>query len=223
MVGARNEKAGTRIDENQTERRKPRVRFNQAGPTCAEVRGRKCGRIFRAFWKNRCKLGLAQKCWAMLLQTVLIGKAQRVYATLSPEGCPESEAVKMAVLKSFELVPEAYRQKFWDMRKENGQSYIEFLSDKEWLLDKWCPAKDVREDIEKLRQVILIEEFVNCMSEELRVHLRYKKITTGYELAAVADEYVITHKRSRDRIDIKSQNECRLNELETRKNKWTVE
>ena len=39
---------------------------------------------------------------------------------------------------------------------------------------------------------------MNCMPEELRVHLSDKKITTGYELAALGDEYVITHKRSRD-------------------------
>ena len=49
-----------------------------------------------------------------------------------------------------------------------------------------------------------------CMPEELRVHLREKKITTGYELAALADECVITHKRSRNRINTKSQNDCGL-------------
>ena len=49
-----------------------------------------------------------------------------------------------------------------------------------------------------------------CMPEELRVYLIAKKITTGYELAALADECVITHKRSRNRIDMKSQNDCGL-------------
>ena len=51
---------------------------------------------------------------------------------------------------------------------------------------------------------------MNCMPEELRVHLSDKKITTGYKLAAVTDKYVITHKRSRDRIGMKIQNDCRL-------------
>ena len=92
-------------------------------------------------------MGCPEKCWAMLLQTVLTGKAQRVYATLSPEECSEYEAVKMAVLKIFELVPEAYRLKFRDKKKEDG--HVEFLRDKEGLLDKWCYAKDVRGDIEK--------------------------------------------------------------------------
>ena len=51
---------------------------------------------------------------------------------------------------------------------------------------------------------------MNCMPEKLRVHLSDKKITTGYELAALVTKYVITHKRSRDRIEMKNQNDCRL-------------
>ena len=51
---------------------------------------------------------------------------------------------------------------------------------------------------------------MNCMPEELKVHLSDKKITRDYELASLVDEYVITHKKSRDRINMKSQNDCRL-------------
>ena len=112
---------------------------------------------FAHFERTTVNLGWPKKCWAMLLQTVLTGKAQRVYATLSPEECSEYEAVKMAVLKNFELVPEKYRQKFQEKEKEDEQSYVKFLRDKEGLLDKWCSAKDVRGDIEKLRQLVLIE------------------------------------------------------------------
>ena len=46
----------------------------------------------------------------MLLQTVLTGKARRAYATLPTENCTDYEFVKAAILESFELVPEAYRQ-----------------------------------------------------------------------------------------------------------------
>ena len=118
----------------------------------------------------------------MLLKIVLIGKAQRVYATLSPEECSEYEAVKMAVLKTFE--PEEYRQKFRDKKKEDEQSYEEFLRDKEGLLDKWFSAKDVRKDTENLRQLVLIEEFMNCMPEELigLVSLFFNGISTRFKL-----------------------------------------
>ena len=75
------------------------------------------------------------------------------------------------VLKSFELVPEAYRQKFRTQRKTENQSYVEFLREKENALDKWCDSKRIDGDAEKHRQLILAEEFLNCVPEEVRVHL----------------------------------------------------
>ena len=50
-----------------------------------------------------------QESWAMFLQTALTGKAQKAYITLSAEDCTNYDTVKKTILKSFELVPEAYR------------------------------------------------------------------------------------------------------------------
>ena len=53
-----------------------------------------------------------RESWAMLLQTALTGKAQKAYTTLSAEDCTNYDTVKKTILQSFELVLEAYRQKF---------------------------------------------------------------------------------------------------------------
>ena len=95
----------------------------------------------------------------MLLQNVLTGKAQRAYETLSTGNFADYELVKAAILKSFELVPEAYRQKFRTQREKENQSYVEFLREKEIALDKWCDSKTIDGDAEKLWQLILAEEF----------------------------------------------------------------
>ena len=135
----------------------------------------------------------------MLLQTVLTGKAQRAYATLPTENCADYDLVKAAVLKSFELVPEAYRQKFRTQRKTENQSYVEFLREKENALDKWCDSKRIDGDAEKLRQLILAEEFLNCVPEEVRVHLSERKTDVTYEMAALADEYILTHRKTKEK------------------------
>ena len=62
---------------------------------------------FAHFERTALNLGWLKECWSMLLQTVLTGKAQRAYATLPTENCADYDLVKAAVLKSFELVPEA--------------------------------------------------------------------------------------------------------------------
>ena len=72
---------------------------------------------FAHFERTALNLGWSKECWSMLLQTVLTGKAQRAYATLPTENCAGYNLVKAAVLKSFELVPEHYRQKFRTQRK----------------------------------------------------------------------------------------------------------
>ena len=154
---------------------------------------------FAHFERTALNLGWPKECWSMLLQTVLTGKAQRAYATLPTENCADYDLVKAAVLKSFELVPEAYRQKFRTQRKTENQSYVEFLSGKENALDKWCDSKRIDGDAEKLRQLILAEEFLNCVPEEVRVHLSERKTDVTYEMAALADEYILTHRKIKEK------------------------
>ena len=50
--------------------------------------------------------------WTLLLQTVLSGEAQAVYSALSIQQSFDYNVVKTSVLRAYELVPEAYRQKF---------------------------------------------------------------------------------------------------------------
>ena len=45
--------------------------------------------------------------WPVLLQSVLKGKAQETYSSLCEEESFDYERVKMAILKAYELVPEA--------------------------------------------------------------------------------------------------------------------
>ena len=50
--------------------------------------------------------------WILLLQCVLVGKVQEIYAALSLDQSSEYDTVKIAILNAYELVPKAYWQKF---------------------------------------------------------------------------------------------------------------
>ena len=112
---------------------------------------------FSHFEQTALNLGWPREYWSMLLQTVLTGKAQRAYATLPTENCADYNFVKAVVLKSFELVPGAYRQKFRTQKKTENQSYVKFLREKKNALDKWCDSKRIDGHAEKLRRLILAE------------------------------------------------------------------
>ena len=88
--------------------------------------------------------------WTLLLQSVLIGKARDIYTQLTVEQSSSYQDVKELILKGYELVPEAYRQKIRTCKRENEQTHMEFAREKEQLFDRWCSSKKIGESQEKL-------------------------------------------------------------------------
>ncbi|XP_073721213.1 uncharacterized protein [Misgurnus anguillicaudatus] len=131
--------------------------------------------------------------WTLLLQSVLVGRAQEAYSALSLEKSADYDEVKAAILKAYELVPEAYRQRFRSCTKMAQHTYVEFAKQKENLFDRWCTSQDVTSQ-EELRQLILLEEFKNCLPEVVSVYLNEQKPKTLEQAAILADEFVLTHK-----------------------------
>ncbi len=129
----------------------------------------------------------------MLLQSRLFGKAQEVCSTLSLEEGLKYESVKSAILRAYELVPEAYRQRFRKHKKSPTQTFVEFAREKGVLFDKWCTASKAS-DFDSLRELMLLEEFKGCLSERVVVYLNEQKVTTLSHAAVLADEFVLTHK-----------------------------
>ena len=134
--------------------------------------------------------------WALLLQSVVIGKAREIYTQLSLEQSSNYDKVKELILKSYELVPEAYRQKFRNCRKENDQTHVEFARTKEQLFDRWCSSKKIGSDYPKLRQLMLVEEFKRCINSDVKSFLDEKDVETLEKAARLADNYTLTHKVS---------------------------
>ena len=69
---------------------------------------------------------------------------------------------------AYELVPEAYRQKFRDCKEEPTQTHVEFARTKEQLFDRWWSSKKVGSDHDKLRQLMLVEEIKWCINSDVR-------------------------------------------------------
>ena len=151
--------------------------------------------FFLSFEKLARRLDWPRDKWTTIAQCRFIGKAQKVYSALSDEFSVDYDRVKAAILKAYELVPEAYRQKFRELKKNFNQTFVEFARDKERAFEDWCRSKEV-DDYDKLRMLILSEEFKNCIPREIKVHLEDIKVDDLHESARLADEYSIAHKFS---------------------------
>ena len=130
----------------------------------------------------------------LLLQSVLVRKAWEVYFAMSIEQSSQCNYVKTAILKAYELVPEAYRQNFRNYKKGEKQAYTEFAYEKEALFDRWCSSREVTGQFEKLRQLVLVEEFKACVPVNIKTYIDEQKATTLQQAAVLADDYSLTHR-----------------------------
>jgi len=124
-------------------------------------------KYFLHFEKVAASLNWPEEVWTLLLQSTLVGKAREAYSALSVDQSSVYSTVKSAILKAYELVPEAYRQKFRATKKGTAQTYVEFAREKQNLFDRWCASKEINGDFEKLRQLILVEDFKDCLPTEI--------------------------------------------------------
>ena len=93
--------------------------------------------------------------------------------------------------KAYELVPEAYHQKFRNYNKQESQAHVEFACQKEVYFDRWCNSREVGIDFEKF---ILIKEFKRCVHDDIKTYLDEQKFENLAKAAAYADDYALTHK-----------------------------
>lgn len=126
------------------------------------------------------------------------------YTSLSPELSLDYEAVKVAVLRAYELVPEAYCQKFRRFKKIENQTYVEFGREKEVLFDRWCSSKGVK-DFDKLRDLVLLGYFRNCLHDKICIYINEQKVSKLSDAVVLADEYVLTHRETFDKFHSSSE------------------
>ncbi|XP_073785824.1 uncharacterized protein [Danio rerio] len=149
-------------------------------------------KYFDHFERVALSLKWPKQFWTMLLQCVFTGKAQDIYSALTLEQSGEYETVKTAVLHAYELVPEAYRQKFRNLIKTENCTFVEFAREKESLFERWCTSMKV-ETKEQLRELLLLEEFKHCVPSAVATYLNEHKVSKLADAAIMADEFVLTH------------------------------
>ena len=77
--------------------------------------------------------------------------------------------------------------------KRPGQTYTEFVQELTVQCNRWCSASQV-ESQEELFNLILVEQFKNCLPEQIATYVSERNATTGPEAATLADDYALIHK-----------------------------
>ena len=131
----------------------------------------------------------------LLLQCVLTGRAQEAYSAICGENYLNYARVKSAVLKSYELVPEAYRQRFRSWVKGDEQTHVEFIRVLTSNFQRWCAAANVA-SFDGLCELIVLEQFKDVIPQRVATYVNEQKPSTALRAAELADDFVLTHKGS---------------------------
>ena len=86
-----------------------------------------------------------------------------------------------------------HRKKFRTQEKSDKEIFSADAYNLTNLFDRWIKDQVAYENIDRLKEMMLLERFYDTVSEELRVWLFDKKPLTPKDAGKLADEYTIIH------------------------------
>lgn len=97
----------------------------------------------------------------------------------------ESKVYMAAVLKVYELLLEAYRQRFRSWEKSGRQTHVEFARELVTLFKRWCTSLGVH-TYGDLCDLIVLEQFKNSVPSHITTYLNERKVKAAMEAASLA-------------------------------------
>ena len=135
--------------------------------------------------------------YAAILQAHLTGKALKVFTELSTDDCKDYDTLKAALLSAYAVVSEVYRRRFRGLTKNQSDIFSEFAFKLTTQFRRWAESEKAYDDIQKLRELILMEQFIETLDSELRVWLIDQEPKGLSDAAKLADQYVAVRRASR--------------------------
>ena len=96
---------------------------------------------------------------AIALSALLSGKALEVFARLSRNDATDYTKIKTALLKSYNLTEEGFRQKFRNSKPEENESPTQYMTRMENFLERWIDTAGAS-TYDDLKTLIVREQFL---------------------------------------------------------------
>ena len=97
------------------------------------------------------------------------------------------------MLRAYELVPEAYRQRFRFFEQKQDQTYVEMARDLSVHFKRWLTALEI-DSFDDLCELMILEQFKNILPDKIATYITEHKLISAAGAAVAADEFVLLHK-----------------------------
>ena len=77
---------------------------------------------------------------------------------------------------------------------EADKTHVEFAREKERLFDRWCMSEKNGTNFTNLKEMILLEEFKNCVHLSIKNHITENKAQTLQKASEMAHEFFFSYK-----------------------------
>ncbi|KAJ8020240.1 hypothetical protein HOLleu_39778 [Holothuria leucospilota] len=134
-----------------------------------------------------------KKSWALNLSTLLTGKGLTVYYSLSAEEADNYEVLKSALLKSYELTEEGFRNKFNSSRPESKETASQFATRLTNYLQRWIDLSGTSKSFEGIMDLLIRDQFIHSCPKELSLYIRERQPKDVQSLVKLAEQYIDAH------------------------------
>ena len=139
--------------------------------------------------------GVTRAKWIFKLAPQLTGKAQLAYAALPTNQALDYDSVKSAILRRYDITEETYRQRFRAVSKGTEETHRQLAIRMGDLVNKWL--KDIS-TVEQIKDAVVLEQFLNCLSSPIRVWIKERKPKSCLEAGQLADNYTEARKQVKE-------------------------
>src|SRR5277367_2406939 len=134
--------------------------------------------------------------WAQVLSGVLSKKGQEVFGRLPNDQLQDYDKIKEGILIRYEVFAENCRKRFRTLKKEQNESYGELVYRLGNSMDQWLEKSGAKDDPKKMRDLFVLEQFLDVVSPALKLYLLDRKPKTAAEAGQLGDEYVQNRKHA---------------------------
>ncbi|XP_077987486.1 uncharacterized protein LOC144442090 [Glandiceps talaboti] len=143
--------------------------------------------------------------WATSLSALLSGKALTVYASMMINDAMDYDKLKESLLKRYQLNEEGLRVKFRNSRLEGHETATAFAGRLEHYFDRWTALAKVENKYEKLKDMLVREQFLSCCDKDLSLFLREREIANINDMTEYADRFREAREQVGPKEQVKSQ------------------
>ncbi|XP_076028445.1 uncharacterized protein LOC143017540 [Oratosquilla oratoria] len=147
--------------------------------------------FFREFESTALHFEIPKPDWVWLIKPKLSDKALKVCNNVDDN--TNYDEVKVAILASYSISTEGYRQAFRSLNKLQYQTYHEFASEKLRGLKRWLKSASVN-TFDELVNVIALEEFIRKIPYSIKMHLIDRGENDLIKAAQLADVFSLVHR-----------------------------